>query len=105
MQRPAAGAGVDLLPARSPWSNHNLSPILPDRRQQTPLGHLHRNFVVPLLVPEQPRHPATTGVNGLYVSGEAESLLRRPRANERLLVAVAVQQDRGAFPKEDLLRV
>src|SRR5215212_9520414 len=89
----------DLLAAARPWCDHGPLPRPPHRRKQPSLSHTHRDFVVTLLVPEEPRHTATPRVDHLHVGGEPEQPLRRSRPHECLLVAVPVQENGVAFPQ------
>src|SRR5215203_6596922 len=92
----------DLLAATGPWRDDDTLPRAAHRREESSLSHLHGDLVVSLLVAEEPGHPAAARVDHLDVGGEPEQPLRRARPYERLLMAVSVQEDRGAFSQRKL---
>src|SRR5215213_8438916 len=97
MQGPSPCSVEDLLPAAGPRGDDD--PLLrpAHRREEPSLPHLHGDLVMPLLVAEEPGHPAASRVDHLDLGGEPEEPLRRTSPDERLLVAVSVQEDRGAL--------
>src|SRR5215208_779470 len=102
MQGPSPCSVEDLLPAAGPRGDDD--PLLrpAHRREEPSLPHLHGDLVMPLLVAEEPGHPAASRVDHLDLGGEPEEPLRRTSPDERLLVAVSVQEDRGALSERKL---
>src|SRR5215217_4097686 len=92
----------DLLAAARPRREDYSLPCLAHRREESPLSHLHRDLVVSLLITEEPGHTTASRVDHLDVGGEPEQPLCRARTYQRLLVAVSVQEDRGAFSQRKL---
>ena len=68
VQRLAAGAGFDLLPAAGAVGDDDRRRRLPDRRQQARLGHLQRDVVVARLVAEAAGHAAARGLDQLRLA-------------------------------------
>src|SRR5215212_9720206 len=97
MHGPPLCSVEDLLPAAGTRRDNDPLPRPAHRWEEPSLPHLHRDLIVSLLVPEEPGHPTASRVDHLEFGGEPEQPLRRARPYERLLVAVSVQEDRGAF--------
>src|SRR3954452_4564107 len=92
-------AVADLLAARYSGGRHQRARRrLPQRRKQPLLADLHREVVVLGLEAERARHAAAAGVE-LADLGARDALEQRHGgrgAGQRLLVAVAVEEDRAA---------
>src|SRR4051812_32532362 len=92
-------AVADLLAARYAGGRYQRAGRrLAQRRKQTLLADLHREVVVLGLEAERARHAAAAGVElGHFGAGDAlEQRNRGGGAGQRLLVAVAVEDDRPA---------
>ena len=107
--QPDVGRGAraytqDLLPTGGARSDHDALVRLPHGREET----LSPSSSRPRSAPSRTRTARPSRNNQVHdrnsAGREPEHLLRRPRANERLLMAVAVQQHRRAFPQEAPLR-
>src|SRR5438034_10777019 len=85
---------LDLLAARDPGRHdHGVSRRRLDGGDQPPAAERDGDVVVLPLEAERARHPAAPGVDLLHPEARPrERRDRRPRADERLLVAVAVQE-------------
>ena len=79
----------------TPVAAISVAGALPHRREQAHPADAHRQFVVLGLEAERPRHAAAAGVElGDLGAGDAlQQLDRRRGAGQRLLVAVAVEED------------
>ena len=91
----AAGAVLDLMPARGPVRNDHRRGIgAPDGWQQREFGHVDRGLVGVGAVAEGAGHAATTGLDGfdMQIGNQPKRLLDRFERAERFLMTVAVHQ-------------
>ena len=103
MFRPAPGPVENLLPTRDSRGNDlHLRPDLLDRRKQALPADSYREVVVLSLEAEGARHAAATCIDLINRESrdQAQGFDRRPGPDQRLLMAVAVDENPPfSFPK------
>src|SRR5260370_32326561 len=84
---------ANLMPARRTGCNDRRIRLGGERGQQRQVGNLHTEFIMLLLEPERPCHPAAARIEQGYIQFwyQAQRRRRAVHTNKRLLMAVAMQ--------------
>src|SRR5262245_5252219 len=92
MKRLSTGGMFHLLPAGHARRDDDGVRLLFHGWKQATLANRHRNIVVLLFEAERTSHSATSGIDFFHVIGQRDGFFQETGSDERLLVAVTMDQ-------------